>query len=87
MWIDLIFWSPDVWFVDVVEFDILLLFLFCFSIHRLERGKGKPGPFGGSAKDLYSGWTCMKTLITKGLVVKSSCPAKYDYHTFFVFFL
>ena len=51
MWIDLIFWSPDVWFVDVVEFDILLLFLFCFSVHRLERGKGKPGPFGGSARD------------------------------------
>ncbi|XP_062115628.1 crossover junction endonuclease MUS81 [Humulus lupulus] len=42
-----------------------------------EKGKGKPGPYGGSARDWYSGWTCMKTLITKGLVVKSSCPAKY----------
>ncbi|KAE8038324.1 hypothetical protein FH972_010847 [Carpinus fangiana] len=42
-----------------------------------EKGKGKPGQFGSSPKDWYSGWNCMKTLITKGLVVKSSCPAKY----------
>ncbi|PON74374.1 DNA repair protein [Parasponia andersonii] len=42
-----------------------------------EKGKGKPGAFGSSPRDFYSGWTCMKTLITKGLVVKSSCPAKY----------
>ncbi|KAL7234540.1 hypothetical protein ACSBR1_018034 [Camellia fascicularis] len=42
-----------------------------------EKVKGKPGQFGSSPKDWYSGWSCMKTLITKGLVVKSSCPAKY----------
>ncbi|KAG2671754.1 hypothetical protein I3760_13G010000 [Carya illinoinensis] len=42
-----------------------------------EKGKGKPGQLGSSPKDWYSGWNCMKTLITKGLVVKSSCPAKY----------
>ncbi|KDP40494.1 hypothetical protein JCGZ_24493 [Jatropha curcas] len=42
-----------------------------------ENGKGKPGQFGSSPRDWYSGWSCMKTLITKGLVVKSSCPAKY----------
>lgn len=42
-----------------------------------EKGKGKPGHFGSSPQDWYSGWTCMKTLISKGLVVKSSCPAKY----------
>lgn len=42
-----------------------------------ELGKGKPGQFGSSGRDWYSGWSCMKTLITKGLVVKSSCPAKY----------
>ncbi|KAL5708222.1 Crossover junction endonuclease mus81 [Ranunculus cassubicifolius] len=42
-------------------------------------GKGKIGQFGfgGSGKEMYSGWTSMKTLIAKGLVVKSSCPAKY----------
>ncbi|GMH27026.1 hypothetical protein Nepgr_028869 [Nepenthes gracilis] len=42
-----------------------------------EKIKGKPGQFRSSSKDWYSGWSCMKTLITKGLVVKSSCPAKY----------
>lgn len=42
-----------------------------------EQGKGKPGHFGSSPRDWYSGWNCMKTLIAKGLVVKSSCPAKY----------
>ncbi|KAJ1409037.1 Winged helix-like DNA-binding domain superfamily [Sesbania bispinosa] len=42
-----------------------------------EKGKGKPGHFGSSPRDWYSGWSCMKTLIAKGLVVKSSCPAKY----------
>ncbi|XP_029124879.1 crossover junction endonuclease MUS81 [Cajanus cajan] len=42
-----------------------------------EKGKGKPGHFGSSPQDWYSGWNCMKTLIAKGLVVKSSCPAKY----------
>nr|GMD62647.1 crossover junction endonuclease mus81 [Ipomoea batatas] len=41
-----------------------------------EKGKGKPG-IGNSPRDWYSGWSCMKTLVTKGLVVKSSCPAKY----------
>ncbi|KAK1431401.1 hypothetical protein QVD17_07860 [Tagetes erecta] len=43
-----------------------------------EIGKGKAGQFGvSSGKDWYSGWSCMKKLIDKGLVVKSSCPAKY----------
>ncbi|KAJ7982289.1 crossover junction endonuclease MUS81 [Quillaja saponaria] len=42
-----------------------------------ELGKGKQGHFGSSPRDWYSGWNCMKTLIIKGLVVKSSCPAKY----------
>ncbi|XP_024970898.1 crossover junction endonuclease MUS81 [Cynara cardunculus var. scolymus] len=41
-------------------------------------GKGKPGQFGVSSdRDWYSGWSCMKKLIDKGLAVKSSCPAKY----------
>ncbi|GAB2278433.1 Crossover junction endonuclease mus81 [Dionaea muscipula] len=42
-----------------------------------EKGKGKPGHFGSSSREWYSGWSCMKTLIAKGLVVKSSSPAKY----------
>ncbi|KAF5805973.1 putative ERCC4 domain, restriction endonuclease type II [Helianthus annuus] len=43
-----------------------------------EIGKGKAGQFGvSSGRDWYSGWSCMKKLIDKGLVVKSSCPAKY----------
>ncbi|KAL6005337.1 Crossover junction endonuclease mus81 [Asimina triloba] len=42
-----------------------------------EKGKGKAGQFASSPREWYSGWSCMKTLITKGLVVKSSCPAKY----------
>ncbi|GER48615.1 crossover junction endonuclease MUS81 [Striga asiatica] len=42
-----------------------------------EKAKGKAGNFGSSPRDWYSGWSCMKTLITRGLVVKSSCPAKY----------
>ncbi|CAN6703742.1 unnamed protein product [Malus baccata var. baccata] len=45
-----------------------------------EMGKGKPGGpgrFAGSGREWYSGWSCMKTLVTKGLVTKSSCPAKY----------
>lgn len=42
-----------------------------------EKTKGKAGHFGSSPRDWYSGWNCMKTLITRGLVVKSSCPAKY----------
>ncbi|GAA0150027.1 hypothetical protein LIER_09055 [Lithospermum erythrorhizon] len=44
-----------------------------------EKGKGKPRDFGSSPRDWYSGWNCMKTLITKGLVAKSSCPAKYGF--------
>ncbi|XP_054816441.1 crossover junction endonuclease MUS81 isoform X2 [Prosopis cineraria] len=42
-----------------------------------EKGRGKPGQFGSSPRDWYSGWSCMKTLITKSLVVKSCRPAKY----------
>ncbi|KAL6578805.1 Crossover junction endonuclease mus81 [Orobanche minor] len=42
-----------------------------------EKAKGKAGNFGSSPRDWYSGWSCMKTLITRGLVVKSSYPAKY----------
>ncbi|BBN67832.1 Restriction endonuclease, type II-like superfamily protein [Prunus dulcis] len=44
---------------------------------RPEKGKGKAGRFGSSARECYSGWSCMKTLISKRLVIKSSCPAKY----------
>ncbi|KAG6488744.1 hypothetical protein ZIOFF_049993 [Zingiber officinale] len=36
----------------------------------------QPGSFG-SSRDWYTGWSCMKTLISRGLVVKSSCPAKF----------
>ncbi|KAJ6387901.1 hypothetical protein OIU77_026459 [Salix suchowensis] len=42
-----------------------------------EKVKGKPSQFGNSSREWYSGWSCMTTLINKGLVVKSSCPAKY----------
>ncbi|CAL8168073.1 unnamed protein product [Prunus armeniaca] len=42
-----------------------------------DKGKGKAGRFGSSAREWYSGWSCMRTLVTKGLVIKSSCPAKY----------
>ncbi|XP_072982866.1 crossover junction endonuclease MUS81 [Typha latifolia] len=42
-----------------------------------DKSKGKPGQFASSQRDWYTGWNCMKTLISKGLVVKSSCPAKY----------
>ncbi|KAL3645249.1 Crossover junction endonuclease mus81 [Castilleja foliolosa] len=42
-----------------------------------EKAKGKAGNFGSSQRDWYTGWSCMKTLITRGLVVKLSCPAKY----------
>ncbi|KAJ7533191.1 hypothetical protein O6H91_13G036900 [Diphasiastrum complanatum] len=35
------------------------------------------GRFGDSMKDWYSGWSSMKTLVSRGLVVRSSCPAKY----------
>ncbi|VVB11021.1 unnamed protein product [Arabis nemorensis] len=41
-----------------------------------EKGKGKAG-LGISKREWYSGWSCMTTLIQKGLVVKSSNPAKY----------
>lgn len=53
------------------------------AIYRPEKTKGKSGYSGSSPGNWYSGWNCMKTLITKGLVVKSSCPAKYDYGFFF----
>ncbi|KAK9157375.1 hypothetical protein Scep_003949 [Stephania cephalantha] len=42
-----------------------------------ELGKGKVSQFGSSPREWYSGWSSMKTLIAKGLVAKSSCPAKY----------
>lgn len=41
-----------------------------------EKGKGKSGQFS-SPRDWYSGWSCMAKLISKGLVAKSSSPAKY----------
>lgn len=51
------------------------------GLSRMPIGPSKsgapPGRFGNSFKDWYSGWNSMKTLISKGLVVKSSCPAKY----------
>ncbi|KAJ3687939.1 hypothetical protein LUZ61_017103 [Rhynchospora tenuis] len=42
-----------------------------------DKAKGRPGQLGSTAREWYTGWNCMKTLISKGLVVKSSCPAKY----------
>ncbi|KAJ6847684.1 crossover junction endonuclease MUS81 isoform X1 [Iris pallida] len=42
-----------------------------------DKSKGKPGEYKSSARDWYTGWSCMKTLLTKGLVAKSSNPAKY----------
>uniref|UniRef100_A0A7N0VDP7 Crossover junction endonuclease MUS81 n=1 Tax=Kalanchoe fedtschenkoi TaxID=63787 RepID=A0A7N0VDP7_KALFE len=42
-----------------------------------DKGKGNSGKFGSSPRDWYTGWSCMKTLVSRGLVVKSSCPAKY----------
>ncbi|KMS99152.1 hypothetical protein BVRB_2g047480 isoform C [Beta vulgaris subsp. vulgaris] len=42
-----------------------------------ERGRGKPGQLGSSAKEFYSGWSSMGKLIDKGLVYKISNPAKY----------
>ncbi|XP_020571283.1 crossover junction endonuclease MUS81 isoform X2 [Phalaenopsis equestris] len=44
---------------------------------RPDKVKGKPGQFGCSPRDWYTGWSCMKTLTSKGLVAKSSCPAKF----------
>lgn len=44
---------------------------------RPDKAKGKPGQFGSSIRDWYTGWSSMKTLVSKGLVAKSSCPAKY----------
>ncbi|XP_056859875.1 crossover junction endonuclease MUS81-like isoform X1 [Raphanus sativus] len=41
-----------------------------------EKGKGKIG-LGLSKREYYSGWSCMTTLIHKGLVIKYSNPAKY----------
>ncbi|KAG6467392.1 hypothetical protein ZIOFF_074797 [Zingiber officinale] len=31
----------------------------------------------GSSRNWYTGWSCMKTLMSRGLVLKSSCPAKF----------
>ncbi|GKU92226.1 hypothetical protein SLEP1_g5983 [Rubroshorea leprosula] len=42
-----------------------------------EKGKGKPSQVGSSPRDWYTGWSCMSTLINKGLVAKWSNPAKY----------
>ena len=47
-----------------------------FHIDRTNKSSGMSGQFGSSTKDWYSGWSSMKTLVTKGLVVRSSCPAK-----------
>ncbi|CAL9224207.1 unnamed protein product [Arabidopsis halleri] len=52
------------------------MFYSAFLVDRPEKGKGKAG-LGQSKKEWYSGWSCMTTLIQKGLVVKSSNPAKY----------
>lgn len=51
------------------------MFYSSFLVDRPEKGKGKVG-LGNSKREWYSGWSCMKTLIEKGLVVKSSNPAK-----------
>ncbi|CAA7398491.1 unnamed protein product [Spirodela intermedia] len=47
------------------------------TLTRRDNGKGKHRQYGSSAKEWYTGWSCMKTLVNRGLVVKSSCPAKY----------
>ncbi|CAB4269174.1 unnamed protein product [Prunus armeniaca] len=39
------------------------------TLYRPEKGKGKAGRFGSSAREWYSGWSCMKTLISKRLVI------------------
>lgn len=49
--------------------------------YRPQKEKRKPGQFGSSPQEWYSGWNCMKTLKMKGLVVQSSCPAKYFDHS------
>ncbi|XP_042450862.1 crossover junction endonuclease MUS81-like [Zingiber officinale] len=41
----------------------------------LDKSK-QPGSLG-SSRDWYTGWSCMKTLMSRGLVLKSSCPAKF----------
>lgn len=64
-------------FICCGEFrGILMVLNLDLYVHRAEKGRGKPGQFGSSPRDWYTGWSCMKTLVTKGLVVKSSCPAK-----------
>ena len=79
--------------VPIVYVGSYFLFIYCLSLSimrimvfetgfyvlRPEKEKGKRGHFGSSSREWYSGWSCMKTLITKGLVVKSSCPAKYGH--------
>ncbi|KAJ8445867.1 hypothetical protein Cgig2_000179 [Carnegiea gigantea] len=42
-----------------------------------EKGRGKLGNSGSSKREWYSGWSAMAKLVDKGLVVKTSCPAKY----------
>ncbi|KAI3918006.1 hypothetical protein MKW92_007659 [Papaver armeniacum] len=42
-----------------------------------ERGKGKPIQGGNSGNEWYTGWSAMGGLIKRGLIVKSSNPAKY----------
>ncbi|MCL7043522.1 hypothetical protein MKW94_025816 [Papaver nudicaule] len=49
----------------------------CRSLLVPEKGRGIPTQIGSSGREWYSGWSCMKTLLTKQLVVKSSSPAKY----------
>lgn len=44
---------------------------------RRDSGKGQHGKYGSFAREWYTGWSCMKTLVNRGLVVKSSCPARY----------
>lgn len=85
--------APIAYVINCLQSLLLILIKFGYAVVvlklgsnvvRSEKGKGKPGKFGSSPRDWYSGWSCMKTLITKGLVVKSSCPAKYACLHFFV---
>lgn len=66
--------------IQMTKRHLLLLYI-CFVL-RPEKGKGKPGAFGSSPKEWYSGWSAMGKLIDKGLVYKTSCPAKYGSYSF-----
>ncbi|CAM0885226.1 unnamed protein product [Alopecurus aequalis] len=44
------------------------------TLYRPNNSRVKPG---NSRNDWYTGWSCIKTLISKALVVKWSNPAKY----------